>query len=589
MRYLPRPPAMRLLMLGVVSLVVWLPASTGWAQTGGRYDLSWHTVDGGGETPSAGGGYSLSGTIGQPDCGTATGGSFRLTGGFWHSHAAALTLTTRVTPAGSGTVTVSPAGPTYAYATVVALTATASPGWSFASWSDAVTSTQSVVTLTMDADKTVTAHFVPATHALTVTKSGAGKGGILINGHARGLPYSGSFSTGTVLTLTAVTGEGSAFVCWSGDAAGSASPVTVTMAADRNVDVRFEPAVKTRFTTSPKAVPVYIDAMPHDTPYYPSFGAGTTHTVGVESPVTLTDSIRLTFSRWDPAAVQWHVLTWPSVGMKYTAYYDAQLKVTAEVDPPSSGTAVLTPEAPGGWYSPGSRIRFTASPADEYDFWHWEFVNLGKTKNNPVVLDIGKSPVVAIAHMLPKGSGLDRPKAVSPVGEVPLLPVTFVWEGVDGARCYDLWVASEGSTAPVLTLDGVAACKTAAVKGLVAGDYLWWVRAQSDEGTSGWSAPAHFSLRPEAVRQLPAPRPIAPLDVANAGEVTFTWTEAPGAASYDLWLGTAGGKEPMCRRAGLAGTASKLQLKPGAYRWAVRASAAGAASPWSVVVAVTVR
>ena len=443
--------------------------------------------------------------------------------------------------------------------------------------------------LLMDADRTVTAHFVRAPQTLMVTKSGAGKGSILLNGHARTLPYSGTILNSTVLTLTAVPSGGCAFVYWSDDLVGAANPITFTMDADKNVVVRFEPYVKTRFTTSPKAVPVYIDAVPHDTPYYPSFGAGTTHTVGVQSPVTMTGDIRLTFSHWAPEADQWHVLTWPSVGMKYTAYYQPQLKVTAEVSPPDSGAVTLTPQAAGGWYSPGSRIRFSASPAPGYEFWHWEFVGLGTTKNNPVVLDIGKSPVVAIAHMLAEGSGQARPKAVSPVGEMPLLPVTFVWEGVDGARCYDLWVASEGSDAPVLTLDGVAACKTEAVSGLPAGDYEWWVRAQSDEGTSGWSAPAHFSLRPEAVRQLPAPRPIAPLDVANAGEVTFTWTEAPGAASYDLWVGTAGGKEPVRRRAGLAGTACKLQLEPGAYRWAVRASAAGAASPWSPLVAATVK
>jgi hypothetical protein len=47
------------------------------------YSLEWFTVDGGGGT-STGGGYSLSGTIGQPDAGGAmTGGNFTLTGGFW--------------------------------------------------------------------------------------------------------------------------------------------------------------------------------------------------------------------------------------------------------------------------------------------------------------------------------------------------------------------------------------------------------------------------------------------------------------------------------------------------------------------------
>lgn len=47
------------------------------------YSIDLHTIAGGGGT-STGGGYSLSGTIGQPDAGLAmTGGNFSLTGGFW--------------------------------------------------------------------------------------------------------------------------------------------------------------------------------------------------------------------------------------------------------------------------------------------------------------------------------------------------------------------------------------------------------------------------------------------------------------------------------------------------------------------------
>ena len=46
------------------------------------YSIDWHTIDGGGGT-STGGVYSVSGTIGQPDAGKMTGGSFTIDGGFW--------------------------------------------------------------------------------------------------------------------------------------------------------------------------------------------------------------------------------------------------------------------------------------------------------------------------------------------------------------------------------------------------------------------------------------------------------------------------------------------------------------------------
>ena len=73
------------LLIAIVALIAvsWLgytrPTQ---AQSGGGYDLTWSTIDGGGGT-STGGGYSLSGTIGQADAGKMSGGAYSLSGGFW--------------------------------------------------------------------------------------------------------------------------------------------------------------------------------------------------------------------------------------------------------------------------------------------------------------------------------------------------------------------------------------------------------------------------------------------------------------------------------------------------------------------------
>jgi len=76
---------MRLLVLAMWGLGLALAAnpSIASAQTGGGYDLTWNSIDGGGATFSTGGGYSLGGTIGQADAGAASGGSYSLSGGFW--------------------------------------------------------------------------------------------------------------------------------------------------------------------------------------------------------------------------------------------------------------------------------------------------------------------------------------------------------------------------------------------------------------------------------------------------------------------------------------------------------------------------
>jgi hypothetical protein len=70
-------------LLCVTALLVLAVAPQALSQSGGIYDLSWNTIDGGGSTFATGGAYSLGGTTGQPDAGASSGGAYALTGGFW--------------------------------------------------------------------------------------------------------------------------------------------------------------------------------------------------------------------------------------------------------------------------------------------------------------------------------------------------------------------------------------------------------------------------------------------------------------------------------------------------------------------------
>jgi|KBSSwiStaDraftv2_1062776.scaffolds.fasta_scaffold2406273_2 hypothetical protein len=77
MNYTWRRLALALLIAAI------LGAGAALAQTGGGYDLTWSTIDGGGGG-SSGGGYQLTGTTGQVDAGPAlSGGAYALSGGFW--------------------------------------------------------------------------------------------------------------------------------------------------------------------------------------------------------------------------------------------------------------------------------------------------------------------------------------------------------------------------------------------------------------------------------------------------------------------------------------------------------------------------
>ena len=71
----------RLALILLVAAILGVGAAL--AQTGGGYDLTWSTIDGGGGG-SAGAGYQLAGTLGQHDAGTPlSGGGYSLSGGFW--------------------------------------------------------------------------------------------------------------------------------------------------------------------------------------------------------------------------------------------------------------------------------------------------------------------------------------------------------------------------------------------------------------------------------------------------------------------------------------------------------------------------
>jgi hypothetical protein len=78
------------------------------------------------------------------------------------------------------------------------------------------------------------------TFTLTVASSGTGSGTITSDptGIACGSACSGTYASGTALTLTATPGAGSTFAGWSGGCTGTA-PCTVTLNGDRNVTAGF--------------------------------------------------------------------------------------------------------------------------------------------------------------------------------------------------------------------------------------------------------------------------------------------------------------------------------------------------------------
>jgi hypothetical protein len=106
----------------------------------------------------------------------------------------------------------------------VELTAQPASGWSFKEWKGALSGSDNPKTVTMDADKSVTAVFVEdAAEEYTLTVRVEGEGSVSRN------PDKSSYTDGEEVELTARPASGWSFREWKGALSGSNNPETIVM------------------------------------------------------------------------------------------------------------------------------------------------------------------------------------------------------------------------------------------------------------------------------------------------------------------------------------------------------------------------
>ena len=132
----------------------------------------------------------------------------------------------------NGTVTKSPNATTYNSGTNVILTASPAIGYTFSSWSGNATGSKNPLTVNMNSEKNITANFTSnATNfALNVNS---------INGTVSKNPDQLTYVIGANVVLTPTPNAGYTFTSWSGDASGSAVPLTVNMNANKNITANY--------------------------------------------------------------------------------------------------------------------------------------------------------------------------------------------------------------------------------------------------------------------------------------------------------------------------------------------------------------
>jgi uncharacterized repeat protein (TIGR02543 family) len=134
--------------------------------------------------------------------------------------------------ANNGTVIKNPVLAVYNNGATVQLTATPNSGYTFVSWSGDATGSVNPITVTMTANKNITANFI-------LTGSGFTLNVVANNGSVLKNPEMMSYTSGASVVLNATPNSGYKFTGWSGDATGSVSPLTVIMSANKNITANF--------------------------------------------------------------------------------------------------------------------------------------------------------------------------------------------------------------------------------------------------------------------------------------------------------------------------------------------------------------
>jgi hypothetical protein len=182
-------------------------------------------------------------------------------------------------------------------------------------------------------------------------------------------PGSGSFlNAGTAVQVTATPNSGRQFTGWSGDAAGDANPLILTMSAPRNVVANFgTSAPGTIITTIPSGLQIIVDGGVYTSPQ--TFSEGSTHTIGVASPQG-GGGTRYAFQSWSDGGAPSHTVT-VSASSTYTAFFKTQHKVTVSTSPAAGGTVELSPVSPDGFYDSGAIVQANATPGPGFQFQSW--------------------------------------------------------------------------------------------------------------------------------------------------------------------------------------------------------------------------
>ena len=273
------------------------------------------------------------------------------------------TITTNVDPVGAGTVS---GGGTYEEGSVVTLTATANPGYTFDHWNDG--STQNPRTVTVNSSMSFTAYFNHNYYTITVNANPSNAG--TVSG-------GGAYYYGDYATLMATAYSGYDFVGWSDGS--NENPHQVLVTGNATYTATFSQSGMTYYTVSAYVSPT---------------GAGTvsgtgTFPAGASTTLTATANPGYTFDHWNDGSTTNPRTVTVNNNMSFTAYFNTQqYTITVNANPSNGGTVTG-----GGTYAYGATATLTATPNTGFDFLQWSD---GVTLSTRVITVTGNATYTAL-------------------------------------------------------------------------------------------------------------------------------------------------------------------------------------------------
>jgi hypothetical protein len=122
--------------------------------------------------------------------------------------------------------------------------------------------------------------------------------------------------------------------------------------------------------------------------------AGSSHTIGVNSPQTATRAgTRYAFANWSDSGLQTHTITASSSGATYTASFTKQYLLSVSTSPSAGGVVTETPTSSdaSGYYSTGTSVSLAASPNAGYAFSSWSGDVSGTTTQQSLTMNASHS------------------------------------------------------------------------------------------------------------------------------------------------------------------------------------------------------